>query len=60
MAGSDSNWGRIVMAIGKSNVKVNSKNSFQLNSEKTLIVKNGEIFKDLNINKINSYLKKEI
>ena len=25
MAGSDSNWGRIIMAIGKSGVKINSK-----------------------------------
>ena len=25
MAGSDSNWGRIIMALGKSNVKLDAK-----------------------------------
>ena len=33
MAGSDSNWGRIIMAIGKSGVKIDSK-IFQLNLRK--------------------------
>ena len=36
MAGSDSNWGRIVMAIGKSGVKVNSK-FISIKFEKTLL-----------------------
>ena len=56
MAGSDSNWGRIVMAIGKSGVKVNSK-FISIKFGKNTLIKNGEIFKDLNINKVNSYLK---
>ncbi|MEC8265254.1 MAG: bifunctional glutamate N-acetyltransferase/amino-acid acetyltransferase ArgJ [Pseudomonadota bacterium] len=57
MAGSDSNWGRIIMAIGKSNVKINLKN-ISIKFGKNLIVKNGEIFKDLKQSKINNYLKK--
>ena len=57
MAGSDSNWGRIIMAIGKSGVKVDSEN-ISIKFGENFIVKNGEIFKKINFKKINNYLKK--
>ncbi len=57
MAGSDSNWGRIIMAIGKSGVKVDSEN-ISIKFGENFIVKNGEIFKKINLKKINNYLKK--
>ena len=56
MAGSDSNWGRIVMAIGKSSVKINEK-YISIRFGKNVLVKDGEIFKKLNIKRVNSYLK---
>ena len=56
MAGSDSNWGRIIMAIGKSGVKINSK-YISIKFGGNYIVKNGEISKKLNLKKINNYLK---
>ena len=56
MAGSDSNWGRIIMAIGKSGVKINSK-YISIKFGNNYIVKNGEISKKLNLKKINNYLK---
>ena len=37
MAGSDSNWGRIIMAIGKSGVRLIQK-IFQLNLEEILLI----------------------
>ena len=56
MAGSDSNWGRIIMAIGKSGVKINSK-LISIKFGEFELVKNGEIKKNLKIDKIDRYLK---
>ncbi len=57
MAGADSNWGRIVMAIGKSNVKIDLK-YISIKFGKNIIVKNGEVLNDLKLKKVNNYLKK--
>ena len=56
MAGSDSNWGRVIMAIGKSGVKINSK-LISIKFGEFELVKNGEIKKNLKIDKIDRYLK---
>ena len=60
MAGSDSNWGRIIMALGKTGVSIeNSKISIKFG--KLLILKSGQILLSKNLKKINNYLKgKEI
>ena len=57
MAGSDSNWGRIIMAIGKSGIKVDSK-YLSIKFGENYIVKNGAVSNIINFKKINSYLKK--
>ena len=57
MAGSDSNWGRIIMAIGKSGIKIDKK-YLSIKFGDNYIVKNGEISKRINFKKINNYLKK--
>ena len=57
MAGSDSNWGRIIMAIGKSGIKINTK-YLSIKFGDNYIVKNGEVLKRINFKKINNYLKK--
>ena len=60
MAGSDSNWGRIIMAIGKSGVKINSK-LISIRFGKFELIRNGEMKKNLKMNEIDEYLKgKEI
>ena len=41
MAGPDSNWGRIIMAIGKSGVKVDSKN-ISIKFGGNIVVSNGQ------------------
>ena len=58
MAGSDSNWGRVVMALGKAGVAFdNSQISIKIG--KVLILKSGQSFLSKNIKRINSYLKKK-
>ena len=57
MAGSDSNWGRIIMAIGKSGVKVDSKN-ISIKFGGNIVVSNGQTSKNFNLKKVNNYLKK--
>jgi len=57
MAGSDLNWGRIIMAIGKSGVKVNEKN-ISIKFGNHFIVKKGKDFLKFSLKKIERYLKK--
>jgi glutamate N-acetyltransferase/amino-acid N-acetyltransferase len=58
MAGSDSNWGRIIMAIGKTGVVLdNSKISIKFG--KFFILNYGQSFLLKNVKKINTYLKKK-
>ena len=58
MAGSDSNWGRIIMALGKTGVALeNSKISIKFG--KLLILKSGQNLLLKNIKRINSYLKRK-
>ena len=58
MAGSDSNWGRIIMAIGKSGVKINSR-LISIKFGKYELISNGEIKKKLKMDKIDEYLKRK-
>ena len=56
MAGSDSNWGRIIMALGKTGVRIeNSKISIKFG--KFLILKSGQTLLSKNVKRINNYLK---
>ncbi len=56
MSGSDSNWGRIIMAIGKSNAKIDS-NKLSLKFGKFDILKKGKKIILKNLVSINKYLK---
>lgn len=55
MAGSDSNWGRVVMAIGKSNVRINPE-KISIKFGGFTILSKGQKYITKNINKINKYL----
>jgi len=57
MSGSDSNWGRIIMAIGKSGVKLDPE-KLTLKFGKYFILRKGKKINLTNINLINEYLKK--
>ena len=56
MTGSDSNWGRIIMALGKSANNLNPK-QISIKFGDYYILENGEVLLK-NINKIDKYLKK--
>jgi len=58
MAGSDSNWGRIIMALGKTGIALDiSKISIKFG--KLLILDSGQNLLSKNVKKINSYLKRK-
>ncbi|MDA9065497.1 bifunctional ornithine acetyltransferase/N-acetylglutamate synthase, partial [Candidatus Pelagibacter sp.] len=56
IAGEDPNWGRIIMAIGKSGVKIDLKKlSISFGSIK--IIEKGQIFKNYKENEVANYMK---
>jgi len=59
VAGEDANWGRIIMAIGKTNEKINQK-KIKLKFGNLLVAENGHIYKKINITKLNFYMKEKI
>ncbi len=56
MSGSDSNWGRIIMAVGKSEANVNPE-KLTLKFGKFVILQKGKKLNLTNIHLINKYLK---
>ena len=59
IAGEDPNWGRIAMAIGKSNAKIDVKKlSIDLGPFKILV--NGNLFKDYNEKLLEEYMQNEL
>ena len=56
ISGQDANWGRVIAAIGKSEEKIN-QNKIEIYFGKNLLCKNGSIYKNINYNKINKYMK---
>ena len=59
IAGEDANWGRIVMAIGKSGVKLNIK-KLSISLGKHKILKNGILSEEYNETEISEYMKNYI
>ena len=57
IAGEDANWGRIIMAIGKSKAKLD-QNNISLKFGKNLILKKGKVKKNYNEEPLSEYLKK--
>jgi glutamate N-acetyltransferase/amino-acid N-acetyltransferase len=56
IAGEDPNWGRIIMAIGKSGININlDKLSISLGNLK--IIEKGKVFKDYKESKVADYMK---
>ena len=59
ICGEDANWGRIIMAIGKTLEKIDL-DQLSLNFGKHVIVKNGVVAKKLNEKKLKNYMKNKI
>ena len=57
IAGEDANWGRIIMAIGKSTAKLD-QNNISLKFGKNVILKKGKLKKNYNEKPVSEYLKK--
>ena len=56
IAGEDPNWGRIIMAIGKSNININlNKLSLKIGNFK--IIEKGQIYSKYNENEVSDYMK---
>jgi len=58
IAGEDANWGRIVMALGKANVKINV-NKLSLKFGDNKIIEKGELHSGYNEDQLNKYMKNE-
>ena len=58
IAGEDPNWGRIVMAIGKANVKIDLK-KLNIKFGNYKIVEKGELYSSYNENDLSKYMKNE-
>lgn len=57
--GEDANWGRIIMAIGKTSEKINPSNFF-LNIGGHKIIQKGVVSTKFNEKKLNNYMKNKI
>ena len=58
IAGEDANWGRVIMAIGKSYVNINV-NKLSLRFGKHKIVDKGQYYSNLNEEQLNEYMKED-
>ncbi len=56
VAGEDANWGRIIMAIGKTEENIN-QNKIKVLFGNNIVCENGSISKKINIRKLNYYMK---
>mgnify|MGYP001233910041 FL=1 len=56
IAGEDPNWGRIVMAIGKSKENIQTS-KIQIKFGKYLVAENGKVAKDYNESDLKEYMK---
>tara|TARA_Y100000590_G_scaffold450908_1_gene591340 strand:+ start:1565 stop:2809 length:1245 start_codon:yes stop_codon:yes gene_type:complete len=59
IAGEDANWGRIIMAIGKTYEKID-QNKIQVSFGNNIVCANGEIYKKINLSSLNKYMKKNM
>jgi len=59
IAGQDANWGRIIMAIGKADSKIN-QDKIKLKFGNLLVACNGQMFKKINIKKLDTYMKNKV
>ena len=58
IAGEDANWGRIIMAIGKSSSVINQE-TISIKIGENYVIKKGEIVKSYNEKKVTKHLKKD-
>ena len=55
IAGQDANWGRVIMAIGKADLRIN-QNKIKLRFGNNLVASKGGMYKKINIKKLDLYM----
>ena len=56
IAGEDANWGRVIMAIGKTEEKI-IQNKIMVSFGNNIVCENGSVSKKINFKKLNQYMK---
>ena len=56
VAGEDANWGRVIMAIGKTEENIN-QNKIKVSFGNNIVCENGSISEKINIRRLNNYMK---
>ena len=56
IAGSDCNWGRLIMAMGKSEIKLEEK-KISISFKNNKLISKGKISKKVNFQKLDEYFK---
>jgi len=59
IAGEDANWGRVIMAIGKTGENIN-QNKIRVLFGNNIVCENGSISKKINIKKLDQYMKNRV
>ncbi len=59
VTGEDANWGRVIMAIGKTEEKI-IQNKIKVLFGNNIVCENGSISKKINIRKLDNYMKNKI
>ena len=59
IAGEDANWGRVVMAIGKTQEEINQEKII-IKFGNNLLSNKGKMNKNINLSKVNKYMKNKI
>jgi len=59
IAGEDPNWGRIAMAVGKSNAKIEEK-KLSINIGPFNVLVKGNLFQDYDEEKVSEYMQNEL
>ena len=54
--GQDANWGRVIMAIGKADKRINQE-KIKLKFGSLMVASNGQKFNRMNIKKLDAYMK---
>ena len=58
IAGEDANWGRIVMAIGKTQEKINQE-KILIKLGNNILAMNGKRYHNINLSKVDNYMKNQ-
>ena len=59
IAGEDANWGRVIMAIGKTGENIN-QNKIRVLFGNNIVCENGSVSKKINISKLDKYMKNSV